>query len=240
MGLFEKKFCDICGEKIGLLGNRKLEDGNMCKDCAKKISPFFNDRRGSTIAQIKEHLKYREENKQAVENFHVTRTLGDSTKVLLDEEANYFIVTSASRWHEANPDVIAFSQITGCDIDIDENKTEVMQQDQEGHRSSYNPPRYKYSYDFYITLHVNNEWFDKIKFRVNPGSIESKGSIDYREAESLVREIKKTFTQIQDKVREGIITANTPKTAQVCPWCGATTTPDEKGCCEYCSKPVNK
>jgi len=33
MGLFDKKYCDICGEKIGLLGNRKLEDGNLCKDC---------------------------------------------------------------------------------------------------------------------------------------------------------------------------------------------------------------
>ena len=29
MGLFDKKYCDICGEKIGLLGNRKLEDGNL-------------------------------------------------------------------------------------------------------------------------------------------------------------------------------------------------------------------
>ena len=28
MGLFDKKFCDVCGEKIGMLGNRKLEDGN--------------------------------------------------------------------------------------------------------------------------------------------------------------------------------------------------------------------
>lgn len=28
MGLFDKKYCDICGEKIGLLGNRKLDDGN--------------------------------------------------------------------------------------------------------------------------------------------------------------------------------------------------------------------
>ena len=37
MGLFDKKICDICGEKIGLLGNRKLDDGNLCKDCAKKI-----------------------------------------------------------------------------------------------------------------------------------------------------------------------------------------------------------
>ena len=30
MALFGKKYCDICGDKIGLLGNRKLDDGNMC------------------------------------------------------------------------------------------------------------------------------------------------------------------------------------------------------------------
>ena len=35
MGLFSKKSCDVCGGKIGLLGNRKLEDGNLCKECAK-------------------------------------------------------------------------------------------------------------------------------------------------------------------------------------------------------------
>lgn len=45
MGLFDKKICDICGEKIGLLGNRKLDDGNLCKDCAKKLSPWFEERR---------------------------------------------------------------------------------------------------------------------------------------------------------------------------------------------------
>ena len=44
MGLFDKKYCDICGEKIGLLGNRKLEDGNLCKNCAAKLSPFFSER----------------------------------------------------------------------------------------------------------------------------------------------------------------------------------------------------
>ena len=62
MGLFDKKYCDICGEKIGLLGNRKLEDGNLCKDCAKKLSPWFSDRRSSTVSEIKEQLAYREKN----------------------------------------------------------------------------------------------------------------------------------------------------------------------------------
>ena len=79
MGLFDKKYCDICGEKIGLLGNRKLEDGNLCKDCAKKLSPWFSDRRSSTVAEIKEQLEYRERNKEAVAKFHITRTLGSST-----------------------------------------------------------------------------------------------------------------------------------------------------------------
>ena len=36
--LFEKKECSVCGGEIGLLGNRKLEDGNLCKNCAAKLS----------------------------------------------------------------------------------------------------------------------------------------------------------------------------------------------------------
>ena len=43
--LFEKKNCDICGGEIGLLGNRKLEDGNLCKESARK-----SFRRGSLNA----------------------------------------------------------------------------------------------------------------------------------------------------------------------------------------------
>ena len=64
MGLFEKKYCDICGEKIGLLGNRKLEDGNICSKCAGKLSPFFTGRKKSTLNDIKEQLAYREQNKE--------------------------------------------------------------------------------------------------------------------------------------------------------------------------------
>ncbi|MGN0542662.1 MAG: DUF4428 domain-containing protein, partial [Acutalibacteraceae bacterium] len=84
MGLFDKKFCDICGEKIGLLGNRKLEDGNMCKDCAKKLSPFFSDRRSSTIDEIKQQLAYREQNKQVLAGFTPNLTFGEEKKIYVD------------------------------------------------------------------------------------------------------------------------------------------------------------
>lgn len=40
MALFEKKFCDICGEKVNLLTRLKLNDGFLCSDC-KKAQLFF-------------------------------------------------------------------------------------------------------------------------------------------------------------------------------------------------------
>ena len=112
MGLFDKKYCDICGEKIGLLGNRKLENGNLCKNCAQKLSPWFSDRRNSTVEEIKAQLDYREENQKKVAAFHTTRTLGADTKVLLDEDAGKFMVTRARNLAEANPDVLDFADVT--------------------------------------------------------------------------------------------------------------------------------
>ena len=57
--LFDKKECAICGGEIGLLGNRKLEDGNMCKHCAAKLSPWFSDRKHSTVSEIEAQLEAR-------------------------------------------------------------------------------------------------------------------------------------------------------------------------------------
>ena len=35
-----------------MLGKRKLEDGYLCKDCISKLSPFFSERRHSTVDEI--------------------------------------------------------------------------------------------------------------------------------------------------------------------------------------------
>ena len=171
MGLFDKKYCDVCGEKIGLLGNRKLEDANLCKNCAKKLSPWFSERRHSTLAEIKEQLAYREENKKAVAAFHTTRSLGKDTKILFDEDARKFMVTRARDLEEANPDVMDFTQVTGCDLDVDENRSELKRKDSEGKMVSYIPPRYEYSYDFNMIIRVNTPYFDEIRFRLNDSTV---------------------------------------------------------------------
>ena len=171
MGLFDKKYCDICGEKIGLLGNRKLEDGNLCKDCAKKLSPWFSDRRRSTVEDIKGQLAYREENREKAAQFRTTRSFGEDRKVLLDEDHRWFTVTRARDLAEANPDILDFDSITGCRMDIDESRTELTRKDADGKDVSYVPPRYEYSYDFFLVISVRHPYFDEMRFSLNSSSV---------------------------------------------------------------------
>lgn len=226
MGLFDKKFCDICGEKIGLLGNRKLEDGNMCKDCAKLLSPFMTDRRQSTVAEIKEHLAYREANKEKVAAFQPTKVIGGDTKIYFDENKQQWLVTRLRDWRSENPDILDFSQVTGCVLDIDENKSEIYQ---DGTIESFNPPRYNYSYDFKMTIYVNSPWFSEIQFIINEGNINQLGGAYYA-TQAKADEIKQTLEQVREAGRD----TSKPKTAISCPHCHATTLPDVNGCCEYC------
>ena len=172
MGLFDKKYCDVCGEKIGLLGNRKLEDGNLCKDCAKKLSPWFSERRHATVGEIKEQLAYREENRKRAAQFRATCAYGQGWRVLLDEEHRWFTVTRSRDLAEANPDILDFSALTGCRMDVDEDRTELMRKGKDGKEESYTPPRYEYSYDFYIVITVNHPYFDEMRFRLNDRTVE--------------------------------------------------------------------
>lgn len=43
MGFFDRKYCDICGGRLGPEGGRKLDNGNMCKACAEKLSPCLKE-----------------------------------------------------------------------------------------------------------------------------------------------------------------------------------------------------
>lgn len=170
--LFEKKICDICGGEIGLLGNRKLEDGNLCKNCAKKLSPWFEERRHSTVEDIRAQLQYRQENQTRVNQFCTTRSMGESDRVLLDETHGWLTVTRQRDMQEEKPDVLDFSAITGCRMDIHESRSELKREDSEGNKVSYNPPRHEYSYNFYIIITVNNPYFDDMKFRLNDCTVE--------------------------------------------------------------------
>lgn len=255
MGLFDKKYCSVCGEKIGLFGNRKLEDGNLCKYCAKKLSYWFDDRRHSTVDEIKAQLAYREENQQRVNNFNITRTFGRGVLIVLDEDKRQFAVVRTKNMRDENPDILDYSQVTGCDLDIDEDRSEEKRETPDGKEVSYNPPRYTWSYDFRMTIRVNHPYFDDMRFNLNNSTVHiepdySGGRMmgpsfnprnhpDYKEYVDMGNEIKKILMQIRQETRDSVVVANAPKTPVVCPTCSATTVPDERGCCEYCGRPIN-
>ena len=278
MGLFDKKYCDVCGEKIGLFGNRKLEDANLCKKCEGKLSPWFSGRRHSSLEEIKEQLAYREENRESVKAFHTTKTFGKDMKVLVDEDAKKFMVTRSKNLTEDNPDVLDFSQVTACDLKVNEHRIELKTKDDEGKQVSYNPPRYEYSYDFAMTIGVDHPYIDDIKFTLNTFALktgeykvneagfeqhpksegEQKAGIggiltaiaeaarssvpnkEYQEYLAMADELKAVLMGVpavpeQTAPQEDAVSeTTTPKFAVTCPYCRAMTTPNEKGCCEYC------
>lgn len=239
MAFLKKKYCDICGEKIGLLGNKKLEDGNMCKDCSKLLSPHFSDRKKTSLSDIKDHLEYRENNKKDVEAFKTSKIIGGYTRVLIDEEAQKFIVTSSDNWKSENPDVVNISQVTSCNTNIYEYKTELKFKDKDYNDVSFSPKRYDIEYDFYMTVYVDSPWFDSMGFALNDKRIYMYGSGEYRIVEQQSKEIEEILTRKNVEVKGNFSNANSTsnnkvKATQKCPYCGSTTIATEKGCCEFC------
>ena len=179
MGLFDvfkKKDCEICGKEVGMFGYKKLEDGEICKDCVKLLSPWFEDRRHATVAQIKDQIAYREQNAKEHENFTISRKIGDEEYYMYIEEVNgiptRFFVTCRSDYKSENPDIISFKDVISCVTDIQVRDEEIKQKNAEGQMVSYNPRRYKHHHDFFIKMEIrNNPYFDEIKFRINGSSI---------------------------------------------------------------------
>ena len=179
MGLFDrfkKQDCEICGKEVGMFGYKKLKDGEICKDCVKLLSPWFEDRRESTVAQIKEQLVYREQNAKEHENFTISRKIGDEEYFMYIEEVGgvptRFFVTERSDYKAENPDIISFKDVISCVTDIQVRDEEIKERNAEGQLVSCNPRRYKHHHDFYIKMEIrNNPYFDEIKFRINGSCI---------------------------------------------------------------------
>ena len=173
MGLFDifkKQDCEICGKEVGMFGYKKLKDGEICKDCVKLLSPWFEDRRASTVAQIKEQIAYRARNAEELKNFHPTKTFGDSYYMFVEERDGVpyrFCVSQSEDYVKENADLVLFKDVEEVIIDIEDGRCEVYDNDGD-EQVSYDPPRYDYSYEFRVSLLIKNTpWFDNISFKLN-------------------------------------------------------------------------
>ena len=178
--IFKKQDCEICGKEVGMFGYKKLKDGEICKDCVKLLSPWFEERRESTVAQIKEQLAYRARNAEELKNFHPTIVYGDSLRRMFVEERDgvpyRFCIANGEDYLDENADLVLVENIEEIIIDIQDNAHELLlheeKKDEDGNiiqeEEYYDPPRYDYSYEFKATLLLKNiPWFDAMDIQLN-------------------------------------------------------------------------
>ena len=217
MGLFDKKNCAVCGAKIGLLGGKKLSDGSLCKDCSKKLSPWFDEYSSSSAADISSQLEQREHNREALESFSITYSAGDFGCIMLDENAKKFIavddsseklfgergtITDISQVIGRNPDIIGFSQVRDVTADIKETHTEEMKQ--EGDRKvSYHPRRFIYKFTFAMVINVDHPYIKKLRIPLtsSPCRVRVYGETSSK-LDSILKTVITSFDPGQSRVRD--------------------------------------
>ena len=187
MGLFSKKNCSLCDEKVGLLGGLKLKDGNLCKECKKKLSPFFDNAKESTVEEIKEQIKAREENYKKLDDLKINKIYGEFGVILIDETNRKFValkdtsdglfknqkqVKGLEDIKDKNPDIIDFDQIEDVDVKIIQTNREEKQT-VDGQQVSYDPKHYTYMISFDIIIKVKNHPYIKtMRLSIKDGSVQ--------------------------------------------------------------------
>ena len=186
MGLFSKKNCCICGEKVGLLGGLKLKNGDLCKECKKKLSPFFEDSKESTVEDIKNQISAREENYKQLDNLEINKIYGEFGVILIDETNKKFValkdtsdslfgnqrkVNSIEDVKDKNPDIIDFKDIEDVEIKIVQTNREEKQTI-NGEQVSYDPKHYTYMINFDVIIKVNHPYIKVIRLSLKEGTIQ--------------------------------------------------------------------
>ena len=192
MGIFDKKNCAICGKETGLFGTIKLEDGTICRECSGKLSPFFTGRKKTTVNEIREQLKYREKNNADLKTFNPDTTIGEDTKIHIESGSGRFVISKANDWRSRNPDLLTRKMVNSCDIEVKEHKDELFDKGENGERISFDPPQYRYTYEFITHIHVESPYFEEIKFELTDQNKrpEGKESADYMEYVRMGRRIQ--------------------------------------------------
>ena len=178
MALFEKKTCDICGNKLGLSGRLKAADGTVCKACAARLSPWTGDQKGATLHELRRQLVLREANRQLVADFDTSRSDGDTERICMDAGRRQFMIVRTDNVTLENPDVIPYDKVVDCSYTVEEDRVEDLQKDEKGKSVSFDPPQYHYLFDFIVTIRVRDFPFDTLTFRLNKDSVGIHGGAD--------------------------------------------------------------
>lgn len=191
-GIFKKEVCVLCGGKTGLL-DKKTADGKVCKECTKKLSPWFDDYADSTTFDLVKQMTQIKQDQLDLEKYEFNKIFGEMGVILIDEKNRVFTafadtsnglfgeprdVKSIDDVKDLRPDIIKFDQVTDFDIDIVET-TREEKRTENGEQVSYDPPHILYMYAFTLRIKLNHPYIRSVYVPLNKGTVQIK-SIGYR------------------------------------------------------------
>ncbi len=132
MGLFKKKKCEFCGDKIGAFNRgKRFADGELCSDCSGELSHNWHDTAKHTLADAVKHIEERKNNLEALkEEFNPASYYGFRPTLFVDEERKLFCITlggaresydGVPRYVNENADLFSFSQLEDTMISSSDN-----------------------------------------------------------------------------------------------------------------------
>ncbi len=142
--------CSICQQPLTAFGSKKLADGILCRDCAKKLSEWLSDEDISNmkVSKIRKHLNYREKNQSNLQSFNPTKKYEAKYDLYIDETKGSFVISKKKDFIKENADVIKLWKIKS--IRSYEQRNELSE-----------------GYDILIDINLMFSPFKKMTFRVN-------------------------------------------------------------------------
>lgn len=240
MGLFNTKRCAVCGG-LGMIGYTRIDGGQICKACKKKLSFWFMNYEFSTPEDIKAQIEYRKDNCRKLAGFNATYVANAAylMRILVDENEGTFMVTEAfdSEIAQVNPDVFSVDDIQKIVIEIKDYYTTEVYRDTE-------------VYDIFVNITIDEPYVHGIRFRLNEGGVKVP-HIGKKEFDPMKTPQYRHFVELGEEIKgvlEGCMAENQEETdfqtyedenqnkihVMKCPWCGSNVKIDYKRICPNC------
>ena len=187
MGLFKKEACVLCGGKTGLL-DKKCADGKVCKDCVKKLSPWFTDYKTATLGALDAQRLGRQVDAGRALLYDFSKVYGEFGVILLDEKEKVFVafpdtssglfgsqrkVRSIKDVIDLGPDIIRFDQVEDFELDVTETSREEKRT-VDGQQVSYDPPHILYMETFTLRKRIDHPYVRSVYIQLNVGAVQIK------------------------------------------------------------------
>ena len=132
--------------------------------------------------------------KKAVMDFwYNTSDQYQKLQCFIDDNKGNFTVARKLDVNE-NPDIVPLSAVVQCRVDVERQQNEETYTTKDGETVSYQPPVYKYEFDYTMRIKVKNPWFDDMDFRLNTFSISSDNRGELMEVEQTGHQIIAALT----------------------------------------------